>query len=123
MTLSYLTSSKHRAISPSGNELHTCDEELAGEAEALLELVDDLITVDTEQTASDTAHSCPTECSLQSAFSSAVAPAVVAAAQVVVAAVEDSEVFAEVHLKEEEEVSDWQDWQGRCLLLFLQSPR
>ena len=123
MTLSFLTSSKHLAISLSGIEVHTCDEELAGEVEAQLELVDDLITVDTEQTASDTAHSCPTDCSLQSAFSSAAALAVVAAAQVVVAAVEDSEVFAEVHLKEEEAVNDWQDWQGRGLLFSLQSPR
>ena len=99
--------------------MHTCDEELAGEAEAQPELVDDLIAVDTEQIASDTAHFCPTDCSLQSAFFSAAAPAVAAAAQVVVAAVEDSELFAEVHLKEEEAVSGWQGWQGRCLLFCL----
>merc|ERR1711887_278217 len=90
-----LTSSRIQAESPSDNELHICD--------------DDLAAVDTVQIASDIAHFCPRGCFPQFAFSLAALLAAVAAVEDAVDVVEDSELIAYFALKEEEVMSDWLD--------------
>ena len=117
-----LTSSRIQAESPSDNELHTCDEEPADEAEALVELADDLAAVDTVQIDSDTVHFCPRGCFPQFAFSLAALPADVAVVEDAVDVVEDSEQVADFALTEEEVVSDWLDCSGRLHVCCLQCP-
>ena len=60
-----LTSSRSQGGSPSDNDFHICDEAPADEVVVQVGPVDDLITVDTEQIASDIAHFCPRDCSPQ----------------------------------------------------------
>ena len=118
-----LTSSRSQGRSPSDNDFHICDEAPADEVVVQVEPVDDLITVDTVQIASDTAHFCPRDCSPQLPSFLVVFQAAPVALQVVVAEAEDSAKFAEFRLDDlEEVVSGWPCCRGRPPVSWLCSP-
>ena len=118
-----LTSSRSQGGSPSDNDFHIHDEVPADEVVVQVEPVDDLITVDTEQIAYDTAHFCPRDYSPQLPFFLVVFQAALAAVQVAAAEAEDSAKFAEFRLDDlEEVVSGWPCWRGRLPVSCLCSP-